>query len=186
MKGHLLAGVGVLIVLALAFLLGQEGKTPGTRSETASNAGDFGFAARDARVIQTADDGSPLYTVDANRVEQDPDSGDVTAQQLTLRYEADQARGWTLTAREAHLPGGSSLLHLQGDVRVAGVPAGSAIPARIETAQLDYDTRRQDVRTRDDVRIDWGRQRLEARGMTANLKQGQLALESKVHARFLP
>lgn len=186
MKGHLLAGLGVLVILALAFLLGREGRTPGTRAETTSNGSDFGYIAQDAHVIQTAEDGSPLYIVDARSVAQDPDNGDVSAQQLTLRYAADDTRHWTLTAREARLPGGSSLLHLQGDVEVTGIPSGSSVAARIQTARLDYDTRSQNVRTRDDVRIDWGRQQLDARGLTANLKQGQLALESKVHARFHP
>lgn len=186
MKGHALAGLAVVAILALAFLLGREGKTPGTRIETAANSEDFGYIARDAKVLQTAADGSPLYALDANRVEQDPNSGDVNAQQLTLRYATDETRRWTLTAREARLPGGSSLLHLEGDVQATGTPAGSSIPARIATPRLDYDTRSQDVRTRDEVRIDWGRQRLEAQGLTANLKRGQLALESKVHARLLP
>jgi LPS export ABC transporter protein LptC len=185
-KGRLLAGSALLVVLGLAFLMGHEGRTPGARGEQPASSGDFGFIAQDARVIQTADDGKPLYRLDAARVEQDPASGNVTAQGLTLRYATDDSRNWTLTARNAQLPGGSSLLHLQGDVLITGLPVRSTIPARIETQRLDYDTRSQDVHTREDIRIDWGRQRIDARGLTANLKQGQLALESKVHARFLP
>lgn len=186
MKGRLIAGFGILAVLALAFLLGREGSTPGARGDTSSSSSDFGYVAQDAKVVQTAEDGSALYVLDADRVAQDPDKGTVTAQRLTLRYAADDARRWTLTAREAELPAGDSLLHLRGAVRVTGTPAGSALPARISTEHLDYDTRRQIARTRDAVRIDWGRHQLDAHGLDANLRQGQLVLESKVHARFLP
>lgn len=186
MKRQAMVAAAVLSVLALAYLLGREGSTPGVRPETAATPVEFGYVAQDAQVTQTADDGTALYVLDADRVTQEPDTGTVSAQHLTLRYAADDARRWTLTAREAALPGGDSLLHLSGNVRVTGTPAGSALPARISTERLDYDTRRQIARTRDDVRIEWGRHQLDARGLDANLKQGQLALEAQVHARFLP
>lgn len=186
MKGHWLAALGVLLLLSLTFLLGREGRTPGVRTEQAAAGGDFGYVAQGTQLVQTNEDGIPLYVLDADRIEQDAGGGDVMARHLTLRYAADDARRWTLTAREARLKAGESLLHLKGAVRVTGLPEGSSMPARIETARLDYDTKSQDVRTQDDVRIDWGRQRLDARGLSANLKQGQLTLESKVHGRFLP
>lgn len=186
MTARVLAALGVVMILALAFFMGHEGKTPGSRGEQAANGGDFGFFAQDVRLTQTDDDGQALYRLDADRVEQDPGSGTVTARHLTLRYAAHDAQAWTVTARSARLPGGSSLLHLQDDVRITGLPGGSSVPARIETQGLDYDTRSQDLRTRDDIHVEWGRQRIDARGLSANLKQGQLTLESKVHARLVP
>jgi LPS export ABC transporter protein LptC len=187
MMGRTLVVLAALAILALAFLLGREGTMPGTQGDASGAPMEFGYEARDARVTQTADDGSALYELDADRVSQDPGTGTVSARQLTLRYAAaGDPRRWTLTAREAELPGGDSLLRLRGNVRVALTPAGSALPARIATERLDYDSRRQVARTKDDVQIDWGRHRLEARGLDANLKQGLLSLEANVHARFLP
>jgi LPS export ABC transporter protein LptC len=185
-KGRLLAALGVAAVLGLAFLLGREGQTPGRHQEGAGQPVDFGYVALDTDVVQTGDDGKPLYTLSAARIEQVPGSGDVGARTLTLHYAPDATQQWTLAAREALLPGGGSLLHLMGDVQVRGRPPGSALVALINTQRLDYDTRSQDVSTRDDVRITWGGQQLDARGLTANLKQGQLSLESKVHGRFSP
>jgi lipopolysaccharide export system protein LptC len=36
------------------------------------------------------------------------------------------------------------------------------------------------------VRISWGRQQLDAKGLAADLKQSQLQLQTKVHGRFKP
>jgi LPS export ABC transporter protein LptC len=181
-----LIGIGVLAVLALAYLLGREGEVPGTRTEGASQSADYGYVALDTVVVQTGDDGQPLYTLTADRVEQAPGSGTVMARKLTVRYGPDKAQAWTLVAQEAQLPGGDTTLHLQGNVQVRGRPAGSTLLAQINTQHLDYDTRTQDVRTRDDVRFTWGTHQLDARGLTANLQRGQLSLESNVHGRFLP
>jgi len=185
-RGRLLVTLCVVAVMGLAFLLGRQGQTPGRRAEATGQPVDFGYVALDTDVVQTGEDGKPLYTLSAARIEQVPGSGDVGARTLTLHYAPDATQHWTLAAREALLPGGGSLLHLVGDVQVRGRPPGSTLTAQINTQRLDYDTRSQDVSTRDDVRISWGGQQLDARGLTANLKQGQLSLESKVHGRFSP
>lgn len=186
MRGRALVVVGVLAVLAFAYLLGQEGETPGTRREPTGQSAGYGYVALDADVVQTADDGQPLYTLNAARVEQNPGSGTVTARTLTVHYGLDKARDWTLVAREAQLPSGDTTIHMQGNVQVRGRPAASTLVAQLDTQHLDYDTRTQDVRTRDDVRFTWGGHQLDAHGLTGNLKQGQLSLESKVHGRFSP
>ena len=186
MRGKLLAALVLVAVIGLAFMLGREGQTPGRPAETAGPPVDFGFVALDTEVVQTGEDGQPLYTLSAARIEQIPGSGDVTAHTLTLHYAPDNAQRWTLAAREALLPGGGSLLHLIGDVRLRGKPPGSTTEARITTARLDYDTRSQDVSTRDDVHVSWGGLLLDSQGMTANLKQGLVGLESRVHGRLSP
>jgi LPS export ABC transporter protein LptC len=185
-KGRLLAALGVVAILGLAFLLGRQGQTPGKPAESTGQPVDFGYVALDTEVVQTGDDGKPQYTLSAARIEQVPGSGDVDAHTLTLHYAPDDAQHWTLAAREALLPGGGTLLHLVGDVQVRGKPPGSALIAQIDTQRLDYDTRSQDVSTRDDVHVTWGGLLLDAHGMSANLKQGLVSLESKVHGRLSP
>ncbi len=184
MKVPLLLGGGAVAVLGIAFLLGREGTTPGVKRDASAQQTDYGYVALDAEVLQTADDGSRLYALTAARIEQNPGSGDVAASTLTLRYGPDPARRWTLGAEQALLPAGSTRIRLSGNVQVRGKPPGSEQFAQINTQRLDVDTRTQDVSTRQPVSITWSGQQLSAQGLTANLKQDHLHLESSVHGRF--
>lgn len=190
---HLLLGLGAVVVLGGVFLLGREGNAPGEPTSREDAEPDMGYVADEARVIQTSPDGSPLYTLTAARIERQPESGRVQAQTITMRYRArleGDATGigqlWTLTAREGELPGNSNRIHLTGDVLVSGRLPDSAAEAQIRTQALDYDTATQDLTTKLPVSVNWGKQRLTARGLSANLKQESLRLESAVHGRFYP
>jgi LPS export ABC transporter protein LptC len=178
--------LGAAVVLAAAFLLGRDGRTPGASPDAATAQGSYGYVALDADVQQTGDDGRPLYTFTAARVEQDPDSGDLAARALTVHYISEPTRPWTLTAREALMPGDSPRIRLQGDVQLRGQPPGSGEMAQVNSQRLDFDTRTQDVTTSQAVSFVWAGQHLNARGMKANLKLGQLQLDSRVHGRFAP
>lgn len=193
MRFPLLLGLGSVIVLGGVFLLGREGTAPGEPARLSQEQPHLGYVADEAQMVQTAADGSPLYTLTAARIEQQPETGRVQAHTIAMHYRppADgNATGagqqWTLTAREGELPGDSSRIHLTGDVVVTGRFPDSAADAQIRTQALDYDTVSQDLGTELPVSISWGNQRITARGLSANLKQDKLRLESAVHGRFSP
>ena len=79
MRFHLLFGSGALIVLGAAYLLGHEGTTPGVPVDTQGQRAEYGYVALDADVLQTSEQGTPLYTFSAARVEQKAGSGDIAA-----------------------------------------------------------------------------------------------------------
>ncbi|MGH8315264.1 MAG: LPS export ABC transporter periplasmic protein LptC, partial [Steroidobacterales bacterium] len=58
--------------------------------------------------------------------------------------------------------------------------------ALIDTDSLDFDTETSIARTDDEVRVAIGMNALTARGLTADLKQGRVRLESRVHGKFNP
>ncbi len=184
MNFRLLLGCGALLVLAAAYLLGHEGNTPGTPADATGQQADYGYVALDAQMLQTTEQGKPLYTFSAARIAQDPVSGDVSATTVTVHYVADPARPWVLSAHDGALPAGSDRIRLKGDVQVRGKPPGASVAAQINTQRLDFDTHTQDLTTPLPVTIRWNGQQLDARGLTANLKQDQLRLESEVHGRF--
>jgi LPS export ABC transporter protein LptC len=188
MKYPLLAALLAGALVVLAFVLGRSGHAPGATVTPAGGRIDPGYVALDAALQQTGSDGKPVYALTATRIAQLPGSGDIHASQLQMHYEqpAQAAPGWTLSAREGLLPGNSTRLHLQGDVLLRGKAPGSTVVTRVDTQQLDYDTRMQQVSTGQPVRISWGRQQLEALGLAADLKQSQLQLQTKVHGRFKP
>lgn len=184
--------LAVLVVVGLLTLLGQGPAVPGLGlgSTPVTEEPASGYAAEQARMVQTDATGAPLYLLQAERMTQDAGSEDVIAHDLQLNYvppEGQPASGpWTLTAKEGQVPGGNRLIRLSGNVRLRGQPPGSKVPLRIETSALDFDMDQQTAHTRLPVNFYWGTRRLSARGLNADLKRGTLRLESSVHGRFPP
>jgi LPS export ABC transporter protein LptC len=192
LKPRTAVGLVVLGALAAVYLLGQGGRTPDASPAAAAPETDMGYVALDAEIRQTGDDGLPLYRVEAQRIVQQPASGAVTAEKLTMRYvprDADgtpaQAGGWVLTANSAQLPGGESRIQLDGDVVATGRPLGTRRELRIRTESLAYDTATTEVRTTQPVTFESGPQVLTGQGLSANLAAGTLQIDSRVHARIV-
>jgi len=72
-------------------------------------------------------------------------------------------------------------------VRLQGeVSAADPTPAVMHADTLTYDVPNATASTKGDVRIDFGRHVETAHGLTANLKDQIIRLESKVNGRFHP
>jgi LPS export ABC transporter protein LptC len=185
MRLRTLAGGGLLlVVLGGAFLLGRRGDTPAEVVGVQETPVEPGYVALGAEIIETAADGTLLYSLNAERIEQQPASGDVTMQAITMLYHRDADTRWQLKANRGHLKGGTTRVELTGAVRATGTLPQSRLPAEIATEQLDFDTQSQDLVSRQLVTIRIAGQRLSARGLTASLKQERVRLESAVHGRY--
>jgi LPS export ABC transporter protein LptC len=184
MKIRTLLALCVLVVLGGAFLLGKRGDSPAEAVGEPASQADPGYVALGAQITETADDGAPLYSLEAERIEQQPATGDVKMRTLTMHYHRNADTHWQLRADYGHLAGGSTLVELTGKVRASGALPDSKLPAEISTEQLDFDTRSQDLTSRQLVTIRLAGQRLTSRGLTASLKQERLRLESAVHGRY--
>jgi len=147
---------------------------------------DPGYSATQARLVQTGGDGHPLYTLDAVLIQQRPDSGLVEMEQPRLGFRDASGNQWTARAARGKLAQGSGVVQLDGDVHVAGLLPGTAEPTEITSEQLAFDTNAQVVTTEAPVRIVMSGRELEARGLTASLKERHVHLESAVHGAFLP
>jgi LPS export ABC transporter protein LptC len=147
---------------------------------------DPGYAARDARLIQTGPDGQPLYTLDAAQIQQQPDEGTIELQQVQLGFRDPSGNQWTAHAVHGELAQDSGVVRLDGNVHVAGILPGSNEPAEMISEHLDYDTNAQTVATKDPVTLVMSGRELNAIGLTANLKERHVQLESAVHGSFHP
>jgi LPS export ABC transporter protein LptC len=185
---HWLLGVAVIAVLALAFMLGRGGSTPGdtsTHDEPATF--QYNFVAHDVIVRQTGSDGKLQYRLEAERVEQRPEDKQISATNLTAHYDAPNAQAdlaannWKLTADHAMLPDDGKLLQLRGAVRVTGQPPASSAPVTLATNSLDYDMQTQEITSHEIVDVQMGEQRLQGTGLQANIRLGTLRLETQVH-----
>ncbi|HZF26824.1 MAG TPA: LPS export ABC transporter periplasmic protein LptC [Steroidobacteraceae bacterium] len=175
-----------LLVVAVASLLtgrrSQDVVSPAAQIEPPQP----GYYMKRAHIVETGEDGQPLYRVEAERMQQDPADNTIHMDDLKLVYHTQADLDWTLTAAHGSVPPGSRTLDLVGNVVVVGRPqAGSQSDALIRTSRLSVDTQTHIATTRDRVDIEWGARRLSTIGLTADLKGEQLKLESGVHGRFV-
>ncbi len=184
-----LLAVMALIVGVVLLSSGPQREEPPTAARIGSTAPlEAGYAALNARLVQTGADGRPLYTLDAAQIRQQPDQDTVQLEQVQMGFRDASGDLWTARAERGELGQDTGIVQLDGSVRVAGVLPGTQEQGHISmaTEHLSFDTHAQVVATRDPVTITMSGRELHARGLVASLKERRLQLESAVHGSFLP
>jgi LPS export ABC transporter protein LptC len=148
-------------------------------------AQDPGYVSIDANLIETGDDGKPLYRLQAARIEQQPPSPDIQLVGPQLQYEPAQQPAWALNAERGQLAAAQQRVELTGNVEARSISIGDS-PLTVRSARLSVDMLQQTVRSDVPVSIDWGRLRLTAQRMFINVKDGTLRLESSGHGELAP
>lgn len=179
--GLVLAGIAVWLTLS-------SGLTGPAAVSTTSPAGpDQGYAATDASVVETGTDGLPLYTLQAHRVQQDPDSDTIHLTTVHMTFRDTAGGQWQAQAAQATAQRDSAQIELNGAVDVSGTFAGSDQPAHILTEKLHLDTQTGVIRTRSaGVTLTWAGLVVKARGLVVNVKNHDIKLEGGVHGQFAP
>jgi LPS export ABC transporter protein LptC len=183
---RLVALLAALALIVGVVLLSAPQRGPVSQAAVGALAQEPGYAARDARLVQTGADGRPLYTLDAAQITQQPDRDSVQLERVRLGFRDASGDEWTADADHGELGEDSGIMELDGSVHVAGVLPGTQQPAQISTEHLSFDTRAQVASTRDPVTLVMSGRNLSAQGLVANLKDGRVQLESAVHGSFLP
>jgi len=140
-----------------------------------------GFVALGAELIETGDDGRPLFRLDAERIAQPTPRGLIYLTDPMLQYQPAGGNPWVLTATRGQLPETAHTAELEGAVHAEGKPIGSNELMRIDTDMLHVDMTNQLATTLDPVRINWADRLLSGRGMRADLLNGRLALFTDVN-----
>jgi len=178
---HSAAAILLAGTVGLMIWRGQDGDRPA--DDNATPLADPGYVATDAEIIQTGPDGEPLYRLRARRVEQPAAGAAIRVTKPQLSYQEGDGPAWTLRADTGVLPADTARADLAGSVRAVAVQADSA-PLEIRTASLGVDMGTRRLRSHDPVEITWGRDRVTAVGLSADLKAGTLRLESRVHGEI--
>lgn len=172
--------IGAVIVASL-LLSRQQGAAPTVTTTQGSGWGE-GYSAQNAKLIETGEDGMPLYTLNAAAIRQLPNEGRVQLTQVQLRFRDSNGDLWTATSDRGELEQPTEQVQLAGNVHVSGtLPAG---PAQISTAALSVDVRRDIVSTKEPVEMLWSGRPLSSTGLVADLKEHRVQLESAVHGSF--
>jgi len=180
----LFALISVAVLAALLYL--QDADNGGGEGAAAEfGSAEPGFTAVGAQLIETGEDGLPLYRLEASRVEQPQPRGAIFLTDPKLDYQLQPGNHWALTAARGEMAEDASAATLNGAVHAEGLPTGSQTLMRIDTEQLDLDLTRHIVTSPVLVHVVWGGDHLDGRGLHADLKNDTLQLDSKVHGLLL-
>jgi len=176
----------VIAAIVGVFMLARGPASTSARAATDADTTLPGYAARNAEVVETGDDGRPLYTLNADLVRQHPNDSRVQLDAPRMTFTASDGNLWHVRARSGQISADGVNVDLFGDVQVEGVLPGAAAPATINTSVVSFDTRTELVTTHAPVTLDWSGRQMSASGLVANLKDRQVKLESRVHGLFEP
>jgi LPS export ABC transporter protein LptC len=131
-------------------------------------------------------DGRLRIGLESESATEDPANGVVRLADVSVDYHAPTGRLWHLTAAEGRVPPGGRVVEFEGDVRLNGAPGDGAQRAELRTARLQLDTEAETAETKSAVELAFGAHRMHAQGMHADLRKGNLRLESGVNGLFTP
>jgi LPS export ABC transporter protein LptC len=147
---------------------------------------DPGYAARDAQLIETGDDGLPMYTLRASLIQQQPATQLVTLDAVQMQVRDPDGDIWSGRADHGRIEQDDALVELNGAVRLWGQIPGDSRPAQVATEQLFVNTRTDVATSPAAVLLSWGPQELSGTGLEASLNGRRLKLESNVHGVVHP
>ncbi len=175
----LLAALAALIAVLVQWrLLGRKPETP------AGEPARPGYYLTGVDLEEFGRDGRLRIGLQSARADEDAMAGIVHLSDVAVNYHAPGGQLWVLTSLTARVPQVLPVVEFEGDVLLAGTATGRAAKAEVRTARMMLDTEAEVAQTRDDVVLVFGRHRMEARGMRADLKAGKVRLESGVNGLF--
>jgi LPS export ABC transporter protein LptC len=146
-----------------------------------------GYYLKNAILTDYDASGAPSVRIEADRIDQIAHGNEVELYNVRVNYDAPTGQNWLLVGDTAHVRPGGNIIDVAGNVRLQGEPsAGDPTPAIMHANTLSYDVANAIASTQGDVRIDFGKHFQTARGLTANLKEQTIRLESRVNGRFHP
>jgi LPS export ABC transporter protein LptC len=178
----------VLAVVALGvstWILSSPAHRPQT--QTNANLADLpGYYLKNAVLTDYDLSGDPGVRIEAQRIDQIDHGNEVALHDVRVNYQGAGGQSWVLVGDTAHVHPGGKVIDVNGNVRLQGESSPTEGTAVVRTDSLTYDISRSIASTKSDVQIDFGGHTLTARGMTANLKERTMRLESRVNGRFHP
>jgi LPS export ABC transporter protein LptC len=178
----------VLAVMALVistWYLSSPAHRPQTQID-AKQADLPGYYLKNAVLTDYDLTGNPSIRIEAERIDQIDHGSEVALYNVRVNYQTPGGQTWVLVGDVAHVQPGGKVVDVAGNVRLQGDATGREGAAVVHTDNLRYDIPDAVASTKSDVRIDFGGHTLTARGMTANLKERTMRLESRVNGRFQP
>ncbi len=194
---RLLGYVAVMAVVAAAWYFGISGRSDSAADTATTLPPDPGYSALDAQVIETGYDGRERYRLNAKSIRQQGDNGVIDLEQLEMNYHPGAqgnvpgekpvsaktaAEVWHLTSDHGQVQTDGNDVLLKGNVHVTGPTPGSDVPLVLTSDNMRVNTPTQFIETDAPVQIRSAGNVVDAVGLEADLKAGDVRLKSAVHA----
>jgi LPS export ABC transporter protein LptC len=177
LRNGVLLGVLAIGAVATWLLARQEAPVPASSELSAPRT----FYLRNAAILGTDPSGYISYRVFATMVEQPEQDQPLVLSDVRVEYAARENVPWLVTAARATVNRGETMqLH---EARLSSVPEPGTASLLIETDELELDAEAYLARAVRPVVLSRGGARVEAQGLTADLKQNRIVLESG-HGQF--
>jgi LPS export ABC transporter protein LptC len=177
--------LAILVLAVISWILSSPSRR--TQGEIVAKQADLpGYYLKNAVMTDYDLAGNPSIRIEAERIDQIAHGNEVALYNVRVAYQAPNGQSWVMVGDSAHVQPGGKVVDVTGNVRLQGEAIGRESAAVIHTDTMSYDVADAVASTKSDVRIDFAEHTLTAHGLTANLKERTLRLESKVNGRFHP
>jgi LPS export ABC transporter protein LptC len=179
--------LALLAVAVSTWILSSPGHNKSSVQSSAEKSELPGYYLKNAVLTDFNLAGTPGLRLEAERIDQIDHGDEVLLSNVKVEYQAPGGQIWEMVGDTAHVQRGGKVVDVAGNVRLEGSPSPSdPTPAIMHADTMSYDVTNGIATTKGDVRIDFGKHFQTAHGMTANLKEQTIRLESKVNGRFYP
>jgi lipopolysaccharide export system protein LptC len=173
-----IAALLAAVVIGYGALTGRDG----SRIAATTPPVQPGYYLKDAVVTRTQTDGTLAMRLIATEVVQHTDDDSVEMTGVRANYFRTPETEWFLSAERGRVPGGSRVVHLEGDVELR--PANAPVESYLRTEALAIDTEKNlAYNERSPVTVKFGRHGMQVKSFEADLKSEKIRALS-VNGRF--
>ena len=143
------------------------------------------YVVKNAKLYGTNTEGKFLYKIAAQKAQANNTDRQIYLDQVFLNYDGDQDIDWIITSEKGQLLSNSNVLALTGNVTVKSLSKANN-KATILTDYLEINPNTYTIATNRDVLIELDNNKIEAKGLTAQLKENRLNFNSNINANIQP
>ena len=143
------------------------------------------YIVKDAKLYGTNAEGKFLYKIVAKKAQANNTDRQIYLDQVFLDYDGDQNVDWRITSDKGQLLSNSNVLALSGNVIVQSLSNENNMTT-ISTNYLEINPNTYTIATNRDVLIESYNNKIEAKGLTAQLKDNRLNFNSNINASIQP
>ena len=143
------------------------------------------YIVKDAKLYGTNVEGKFIYKIFAKKAQANNTDRQIYLDRVFLDYDGDQNIDWRITSEKGQLLSNSNVLALSGNVTVENLSNANNM-ATISTDYLEINPNTYTIATNRDVLIELDNNKIEAKGLTAQLKENRLNFNSNINASIQP
>ena len=139
------------------------------------------YIVKDAQLFGTNTEGKFLYKIVAEKAQANNTDRQIYLDRVFLDYNGDQSIDWRIASDKGQLLSNSNVLALSGNVTVKSLSNKNNLTI-ISTDYLEINPNTYTIATNRNVLIELDNNKIEAKGLSAQLKDNRLSFNSNINA----